>query len=544
VTDNLRPYAGRWVALVQGHIAGMGRTAEEARLAAQLARPKEKPQVIFVPEHRDLNFPSLVAELRNLLPAPEKTWLVGGAVRDALLNRRLRDLDFAVDGDALALARAAANALSAPFYPLDAERDVGRVIVARDDERFTLDFARLRAPDLLADLAARDFTINAMAVSMAEPENLIDPLNGEADLRAKIIRACASHAIADDPIRGIRAIRLAAQLDFRLDPQTRADVRAQASALAQTTPERRRDEFIRCLGGPRPAAALRALELLGLLEHLAPEVLPLKGLAQSPPHELEAWEHTLITVARLDEVLNVLGPVHDVDAASDLTHGLISLRLGRFRRPLAEHLSQALSGDRPARWLLMLAALLHDAGKAQTRTVEPDGRIRFLNHEAVGAELAGGRLTRLRFSADEVRRVSAVIAHHMRARHLSKAQASPSRRAVYRFFRDAGEAGVDIVLLSLADFLAKSSSGPPPQEEWAKHVGVCAELLGAYFERPHESVSPPSLITGHDLIAEFNLEAGPQIGELLETVREAQAAGEIADRAGALEFVRQRLAGK
>jgi poly(A) polymerase len=554
VTGNLRPYAGRWVALVQGSVAGVGLTAEAAQIAAQLARPKEKPQVIYVPEHPDLEFPPLLDDIRRALPAGAKVWLVGGAVRDALLNRRTQDFDFAVEGDALRASRKAADALHAAFYPLDAERDVGRVILTRDEARLTLDFARLRGPDpsalpsvagqgIAADLAARDFTLNAMAVGLDDLETLIDPLNGEADLRAKIIRACSPQSIADDPIRGIRAIRLAAQLDFRIDRDTRAAIRAQAGALAQTSPERRRDEFIHCLGSPRAAASLRALDLLGLLKHLAPEVLSLKGVTQSPPHELDAWEHTLATLARLDEVLDVLGSVHDVDAASDLTLGLVSLRLGRFRGQLFEHLGQLLSGDRPARWLLMLVALLHDIGKPQTRTVEPTGRIRFLNHEAIGAEMAARRLARLHFSADEVKRAKTIIVHHMRPRQMSKDQ-PPTRRAIYRFFRDTREAGVDIVLLSLADFLAKSNAGPPPQDAWAGHLDVCAQLLGAYFERPGEAVSPPALITGHDLIAEFGLEAGPRIGSLLEAVREAQAAGEITDRVGALEYVRQHLTDK
>ncbi len=543
MTSSLRPYAGRWVALVQGRVAGVGLTAEAARIAAQLSRPKEKPQVIFVPEPPALEFPPLLADIRRALAPNAQVWLVGGAVRDALLNRRIQDLDFAVEGDALAAARAVANALRAAFYPLDFERGVGRVILTRDDARFTLDFARLRGPDLDADLAGRDFTLNAIAVSLADPETLIDPLHGEADLRAKLVRVCSPQAVADDPIRGIRAIRLAAQLDFRIDKDTRAATRAQAGALARTSPERRRDEFIRCLGGARPGASLRALDLLGLLEHLTPEVLALKGVAQSPPHELDAWEHTLAAVTRLDEVLTVLGPMHDVDAASDLTLGLTSVRLGRFRGQLSDHLSQLLSGDRPVRWLLMLAALLHDIGKPQTRTVEADGRIRFFNHEAVGASMVERRLTHLHFSSDEVQRARAIVAHHMRPRQLSQGT-PPTRRAIYRYFRDTGEAGVDIVLLSLADFLAKSASGPPPQEEWAQHLDVCAQLLGAYFERPEEAVSPPALINGHDLIAAFGLEAGPQIGKLLEAVREAQAAGEIADRAAALDYVRQHSADK
>jgi putative nucleotidyltransferase with HDIG domain len=544
LSEELQAYAGRWVALVQGRVAGVGRTADEARIAAQLARPKERPQVVFVPEHPPLKFPEILSHARNACPAGVNVWLVGGAIRDALLNRRTLDLDFAVEGDARAAARVVADALGGAYFPLDNVRDVGRIIVSRGDERFTLDFARLRGPDIVADLGARDFTLNAMAASLADPETLIDPLGGWRDLQDKTIRACSPTALEDDPLRGVRAVRLAAQLDFRLDRDTRAAIRAHAHALAQVSPERQRDEFVRCLGGPRAAASLRALDRLGLLAVLAPELIPLKGLEQSPPHALDAWEHTLATVARMEDVLTVLAPVHDVDAASDLALGLISVRLGRHRQALHLHLRLALSSDRPVRWLLMLAALLHDVGKPRTRTVEADGRVRFLGHEAVGAEMAVECLTRLRFSVEETRRAQTIVAHHMRARQLSRRAASVTRRAIYRFFRDTGEAGVDIVLLSLADFLGKLGGQPPQQDEWDQHLQVCAQLLNAYFEQPQATVSPPALLTGHDLMAEFGLAAGPQIGQLLEALREAQAAGEVGDRAAAVEFVRQHLADK
>lgn len=538
--EDLSAFAGRWVALVRGQVAGVGLTAETALSAAQLSRPKEKPQVLFVSANPTVVLPDIVNEVRRALPASLPVWVVGGAVRDALLNRRVRDLDFVVQGDALNVGRAVAKVLRADFYSLDAERGVGRVLVAQaDDALLTLDFARLRGDDLTADLNARDFTINAMAVALSAPETLIDPLAGEADLRAKLIRACAPTSIADDPVRSLRAIRLAAQLDFKLEKETRAAVRAHAPDLARVSAERVRDEFTRCLNGPRPAAALRALDLLGLLVVIAPELAPLKGLTQSAPHVLDAWEHTLAVVARLDETLNLLGPVHDVDAASDLILGLISVRLGRYRMNLTEHLRAVLAGDRPTRAVLMLAALWHDAGKATTRSVEADGRIRFLGHEAVSADSLSRWMEAMRFSADEIKRARLIAANHMRPRQLSKA-GEPSRRAIYRFFRDTGPAGVDIVLLSLADYLGKFGGSPPPQDEWAAHLAVCAQLLEAYFAKPAEMIAPPALLTGFDLMAELGLTPGPLIGDILEAVREAQAAGEIADKAAALAYARQK----
>lgn len=538
MAEDLQAYAGRWVALVRGQVAGVGLTEEAARAAAQLSRPKEKPTVTFVPDNPPIKLPEVVNAVRRALPAGAGVWVVGGAVRDALLNRRIRDVDFAVEGEATKMARTVANALDGAYYPLDPDRDVGRVILKNDAGDLTLDFARVRGPDLAADLAARDFTINALAVALHDPETLIDPLGGLADVRAKQIRVCSPTSIADDPVRGVRAIRLAAQLDFRLAKDTRALVRANAGGLANVSAERVRDEFVRCVNGPRPGAALRALEVLGLLPHILPELAALKGITQSPPHTLDVWEHTLAVVTRLDEVLRLLGPVHDVDAASDLILGLISVRLGRYRHALTEHLHAPLTPERNVRAALMLAALLHDAGKPATRTVDPDGRIRFLTHELAGADLAEARLTELRLSGDEIKRVRTIIAHHMRPRYLSSRNVA-SPRAIYRFFRDTGAAGVDIVLLSLADFLGKHGGEPPPQDEWARHLDVCAQMLEAYFEKPAERVSPPALITGHDLMSELNLPPGPHLGQLLEAVREAQVAGEVTDQAGALDFARR-----
>ncbi|MBL8055156.1 MAG: HD domain-containing protein [Anaerolineales bacterium] len=536
VPEALQPYAGRWVALIQAEVAGVGATPEAARAAAQLARPKETPRLEFVPEPFALALPEIVRRLGQALPAPEQVWLVGGAVRDLLLGRRLHDLDFAVAGDGLAAARQAAKALDAAVFPLDAERGVGRVLLTTADGVLTLDFARLRGPDIFTDLASRDFTVNALALPLAAPDTLVDPLRGTADLRAKLIRACSATAITDDPVRAVRAVRLAAQLGFRLEPATRAAVKA--AALAAVSAERLRDELVRCLGGGRVEPAVRALELTGLLSQMVPELSALKGLHQSPPHTLDGWEHTLAVLVRLAEILAVLGPVHDVDAASDLTLGLLTVRLGRYRAPLSAHLAAPFADDRPRRGLLMLAALLHDAAKPATRSQDPDGRIRFLGHEAAGARQAAAILQRLHFSVDEVRYVQTAVANHMRPRQLTQA-GEPSARAIYRFYRDTGPAGVDIVLLSLADYLAKFGGTPPPQDEWAGHVAGCARLLEAYFERRAEQVLPPALITGDDLLQTLALTPGPLVGKLLEAVREAQAAGEVTDRAAALDYARR-----
>lgn len=368
-------------------------------------------------------FPIAIERIREAWPQGQRGWLVGGVVRDLLLNRRLHDVDLATDGDAIGAARKLANTLGGAFYVLDPERGVGRALVEIEGDRLTIDVAHLRGADLEADLRGRDFTLNAMAIDLAGPEDLIDPLGGYAHLRARRISACAPTAITDDPVRAIRAVRIAAQLNFQIDRDTRA--RVKGASLSTVSAERIRDEFLRCIGGRRPAAALRGLELTGLLDQIAPELLGLRGVTQSPPHQLDVWEHTLAVVERLDEIFNLLGPVHDVDAASDLTYGWISVRLGRYRHEISQRLTEELTPGRPRRWLAMLAALLHDAGKPATRTVDETGRVRFLGHEGAGSTLADALLERLRFSRDEINYVHDFVAQHMRPR---APHARPRRR--------------------------------------------------------------------------------------------------------------------
>jgi tRNA nucleotidyltransferase/poly(A) polymerase len=540
--ERFSAYAGLWVALVRGEISAIGRNAEEARLASLDARPKETPIVMYVPEDstRHLTLPPLFDEVRPAILAARPgtpLWLVGGSVRDGLLGRATHDLDFAVQGDALSLGRAVADRLGGAFYPLDQERGAGRVVLKREGIRYFLDFAALRAPDLPGDLARRDFTLNAMAAPLDDPAALIDPLGGEADLRARLIRACGPSSLRDDPVRGLRAVRLAAQFDFRLDKTTRQAIKAEAPGLARVSAERIRDEFMRLLGGRRPASAVRALDMLGLLGGIVPETAAMKGVAQSSPHVFDVWEHTLATLDRLDSVLSVLGPVHDPDAAADLALGLAAVRLGRFREPLAEHLGERLSDERPARWLLFLAALLHDAAKPATKSIDADGAIHFYRHEQAGAELAFERAGQLRLSGDEARRVRAIVEFHLRPTLLANESSGPSRRAMHRFFRAAGDSGIDVCLLSLADVLA--TWGPQfRQDGWARHTEVVAALLKSRYEDYEQVVRPAPLVTGRELMNHLGLKEGPLVGRLLEAILEAQAEGEVTDRAAALELAR------
>jgi tRNA nucleotidyltransferase/poly(A) polymerase len=536
-------YAGRWVACVRGRIIAQGGTPEQARRAAQ-SRFKETPEIIFMPIDIPLNFPPAMDAIRTALQG-RTVYLVGGAMRDVLLNRPIHDLDFALERDGIQTARLVANALHADFYPLDPERDTGRVLISADDgPPMCIDFATFRGTDLESDLRGRDFTLNAIALDI-HTNHVYDPLGGAQDLKDKRLRLCSPSACADDPVRVLRGVRLAAELGFRIQPEARTAMKAAAPGLSKISPERLRDELFRILEGRDPATCIRALDLLGALNTILPELASLKNLEQPAPHVHNGWDHTLAVLGHLDAILSALASAYDPEKASDYFSGLLVLRIGRYRQQLAGHFAHPITPGRSLRGLLFLAALYHDAAKPITKQTDEAGQLRFWEHDQQGAELAGARARSLALSNTEVDRLETIVRMHMRilfhANRLIKEQKTPSRRAVYRFFRDAGPSGVEVCLLALADFRATYEQSLP-QDSWAAILDVVRQMLENWFERPGEAVAPPQLLDGDDLMHELDLKPGRQIGELLEAIREAQAMGEISTREQALELARKKLA--
>ena len=541
--DDEKSFPGRWVARLRDRVIAQGGTPEQARRAAQ-SRYKETPEINFMPNNFPLNFPSILDSVRAALPEGLTVYLAGGAVRDALLGRRMHDLDFAMEHDAIKTARRVANILGADFYPLDIDRDTGRVIVTNEDgSRTPMDFAAFRGPNLEADLLGRDFTLNAIAFNLSD-NTIHDPLSGAMDLKEKRLRACSPSAFVDDPVRILRGIRLAANFGFSILPETRKAMKAAASQLGNVSAERMRDELFRILDGLQPATCVRALDLLGALDKVLPELSVLKGVEQTPPHVHDVWEHTLAVMGHLESVLAALAPDYNPDTASDLLNGLMVLQIGRYRQQIGDTLVAPITADRSLRSLLFLAALYHDVAKPQTKKADEEGQLRFWNHDEQGAEIAANRARALAMSNDEVTRLEMVIRNHMRilfhANRLVREGKQLSRRAVYRFFRDTGPAGVDVCLLTLADMRATYEQ-TMPQEAWAAVLDVVRVMLENWFEKPAESIAPTALVNGDDLMSKLNLQPGKIIGEMLEAIREAQAMGEVSTHEQALELARQRL---
>jgi tRNA nucleotidyltransferase/poly(A) polymerase len=432
-----------------------------------------------------------------------RAYLVGGTVRDALLGRQSCDLDIAVEGQAMSLARRLADALRAAYVPLDSERDVARVVSGS----LHLDLAALRAANIEADLWARDFTVNAMAISLDDPLGaLIDPVGGERDLAARLLRIVREDAFAEDPLRILRAVRLRGALGFRLTPESEALARTWLPALRRASAERIRDELVQVLALPDAADSLAYADALGMCPELFPE------LSREAP-----CARATRAVATLERLFGACAPGGKASSPrpSDAPLGL----LARFRPSLAEHWSQELSSGR-ARWpALKLASFLSVARDAA----------------AIGRETA----LRLRFSAREVRFISTALGACDRLL-AGREPSELTRLETYRYFREAKDAGVDGAILSLVRQRAELQDGAEALA-WKQTEQCTGALLDAWFCQHTAVVDPPQLLSGDDLQHALGVSPGPELGALLQVLREAQVQRLVSTRSEALEFLRGYL---
>ena len=455
-------------------------------------------------------------------------YLVGGFVRDMLLLRDTADIDIAVDADALETAGKAAAVLDGKCIPLDDENGVARVVLPGG--KWQIDFATLQG-DIENDLANRDFTIDAMAIGLEtglDIKNIIDPFNGREDLDRGLVRAVSDAVFKADAARLIRAVRIAAELGFDIDIHTEQLIKQDSKLIKNVAGERVREELLRLLEMPGAGQRLTYLDELGLLTALIPELEPGRGVDQPRVHVWDVFEHSIQTVSAVEFVL----------WESPLEYaGEEVLAVVPWSAELSRHFDREISHGSTGRSLLKLAALLHDIAKPQTKTMD-DGRARFLGHQQEGAAIAAAVMERLRFSRREIKLVELLITYHLRPTQMSN-EGIPTRRAIYRYFRDTGEAGIDLLFLCLADHLA-TRGHTLDLREWQAHAQMTAYVLEKRNEEANIT-EPPRLIDGNDIIKTFRLSPGPEIGELLEALREAQAAGEVTDRQGALDYVKNLL---
>ncbi|HEX2128007.1 MAG TPA: HDIG domain-containing protein, partial [Solirubrobacterales bacterium] len=339
-----------------------------------------------------------------------EAWIVGGAVRDALIGRPVVDLDLAVDRDEPGAARAIAKAAGGHAFELSSEFGSWRAL--SPDRSWHVDVTRLRAEAIEADLAQRDFTANAIALPLHDSGAApVDPTGGRADIQGRRLRPASPSAFADDPLRILRAARIAAELDFELDPETLAQGRAEAERAAEPAGERQLAELRQLIGGPDPIRGLELLDDLGATPAVLPELEALKGVTQNPNHHLDAHGHTIEVLRQLLEVEADLDRFAG-EAAADVA--------GLMAEPLADEFTRGVA--------LRFGAVLHDVGKPGTRAEHEGGFVSFVGHDRLGAELVREACRRLKASRALTRHLEALTLHHLHLGFMTAERPLPARR--------------------------------------------------------------------------------------------------------------------
>ncbi len=454
-----------------------------------------------------------------------ETWLIGGTIRDYLFKLRpRRDFDL-LTTDYERLAKLLADFTGHPGVVVSPEFRT-MIFPLRDGGR--IDLVGMNGRDLLDDLSLRDCTINAIALpwgsAMAgRPPAWVE--GTERDVRERRIRnARPDDSFGWDPVRALRVYRMAALICGRVEEKTLAATTRYGPLIwEKTKPERLFEEVMKLLALPRVAPYLLQMDERRVLTQVFPPLEELRGCEQNRYHHQDVLGHTLESLTHLEE------RVPEMIAQEG------------FEPPVRELLAGALKGclaGYPARAVLRLALLLHDIGKPATRQVQPDGRVTFHRHDRVGAELADQFLTKLRASGEVREAVVSLVRYHLRPGFLANRLDQITPRALYRLVRDVGELTPHLLVMNLADFLATQGPERRP-EDLGRHLELTRRVASFFLD--YQKQAEERLITGEEVMALLGIGPGPEVGSLLEAVREAQAAGEISTPEEARNFILRRV---
>jgi putative nucleotidyltransferase with HDIG domain len=449
--------------------------------------------------------------------APAGAWLVGGALRDRLLGRPTGDYDVVVASPPEPLAQALAHEARAYAFSLSEEFGVWRVVSRR--HRWQVDLLPLDGESIEADLARRDFTVNAIAEPVRGGER-VDPFNGLRDLAERRLRVVSPDAFRRDPLRTMRLARLAAELGFTVDPATETAAASGVQALDSVAPERVFAELKRIVASDRALEGLELMGAVGATAVILPELANLRGVEQSQYHHLDVYDHTRAVLAEVIALERDPRPAFRGQA-----------------EPLAQWLEQPLADELTRGQVLRFGALMHDIAKPLTRAVTPEGRVTFIGHDRAGAELSMGLLARLRASERLAQYVGALARHHLRLGFLVH-EAPLERRAIYRYLNATAPVQPDVIALSVADRLATRGTGS--ETAIARHLELARQLLGEAFAWMDDPPRPP--LRGDELARALGIGPGPEIGRILGQLQEDSFAGVLETPEQAVERARELLA--
>ena len=449
------------------------------------------------------------------LPKDRKAWLVGGAVRDILLGKTPTDLDIITADNAFEYAQRLAQKLGArPIKLGKAPFTIHRI----SNSGYVYDIANLNGLSIEQDLLKRDFSINAIAWELP-CGGMIDCTNGYKDIKQKIIRIVSDIVFKNDPIRLLRAFRLACTLKFQIEKKTFLAIKNHAHLVKTAAAERIQIELLKILGTPNCTETIVAMKGTGVLQCILPEVTKLEKCHQNQYHDFDAYHHTITALSALEEILTAPEIIFKPEYIFFKTANFI---------------------QNPEQ--LKLALLLHDIGKPSSHSVSFDGKIHFHHHEKVGMFMAEKISRRLALSNNLRTYITSIIENHLYPMllFLEDKKGHLSKRTTIKLFRKIKELTPDLLLHAAADFAGKKKSNDhvviPPE-----FINFSQKLSKYYFNYIESTQNHPPLITGYDLIKNFGLTPSPLFKTILDAVEEGRLTDQLKGRSEALRWVKSFL---
>lgn len=449
-------------------------------------------------------FPSIskIAKKRDC-----KFFLVGGFIRDSLLGKTSKDIDFSLTKDPLGFAKAVSFVLKGSFVPLN--ENCGRVVL----KELTIDFTKIEQ-DLERDIKRRDFTMNSLCMEGPSFSKIIDLTAGISDISKKTIRMVSKEGLLDDPLRLIRAARFSSSLNFKIEKATIKAIKENSHLVKQSAPERINYELFEILKNSNSYKYLKLLFKLGILEELIPEIIPLSLIDGKGYHHLNLLEHSFETTRQIEKIAN-------------------NFLFKEFVLRIKEYLNETIAAGHTRLSLLKFIGFLHDLGKPETMK-EEDGRLRFIGHERKGEDYIQDVGKRLAFSSNEILSAKRLILNHMRLGTLIQGGLI-TRKAVFRLFKDLSDDVIMLLILSLSDRYSAVGEATT-REDIKNHERGVRKILEFIFDKK-EPIKPPKIVNGNELMERFCLKESPLIGKLLLLIEEASVEGKIKNKEDAFKLV-------
>ena len=445
------------------------------------------------------------------IPKAKGAYIVGGSIRDLILGRIPTDYDIAVLLLPEKYASDLASCVNGHVVEIGKQNQMIYRVVS---ENSTFDISAIEGKTIEDDLVKRDFTFNAICYDLSS-EKIIDLFGGINDLSIKKIRMISKEIFKKDPVRLIRAYRIAAMLDFEIESETAHAIVNNVKLITKAAGERIRAELFKILSYTKSYGYIHQMYETGLLFEIFPELTALQGCKQNKHHAYDVLEHSLTAFSRLEMLLNEK-----------------IFNTGAINFPIPD-----MDKERSA--LLKYSILLHDIGKPSALTVGDDENIHFFGHEIIGAEMAKQISKRLKLSNIEADYIDFIIRNHIAALNLynSGDKNPPSKRSLTRFFIKCGDMTPDILLHTIADIKGKGNEDKGNED----FLSFASYLLKEFFSGYKVKKTGPRLITGNDLIEEFGLSPSPLFKKILSLVEESRLSNTINNRAEALSMIKDFL---